>query len=400
MHMSLQLTPFEERWREDDSGAMRAVPLREDSALAAIRHAFARHLFLPDTTVVDVVLATYVANHMPGDPVWLLAVGAPSRGKTEVVQSLADMPDVHMLSTLTAQTFASGVRKDRNASLLYRLEDQAKHVLVLKDLTTVLTMNRDARDSVFAALREIYDGQFTKEFGTGESIEWEGKLGVIAGVTPVIDRHHAAIAQLGDRFVSLRLPEVDREAISRQSFGMMGTEKSVRQELRGVVRTFLETVDTSARPITESLKAGIVPIADLVTHARTGVYRDGYSREIDDIPELEAPPRFGKELLGLHLGLQAIGHDESSAMDVVRRVAGDCIPPGRLAVLKYLVDADGEQPTADVATALGAPTKTTHRILEDLAALRLVVRVSRGPGRADLWLMSDEGASKWISAGP
>jgi hypothetical protein len=160
---------------------------RSGLTLAEVRKAFTDYLYLPDPTVVDVVLAAYIANHMRGDPVWLLVIGAPSRGKTEVVGALGGRPDVHMLSKLTGQTLASGMRKDRAASLLYRLEDQGKRVLVLKDLTSVLTMYREARDQVLGDLREIYDGQFTKEFGTGTSIDWSGKLGLIAGVTPLID---------------------------------------------------------------------------------------------------------------------------------------------------------------------------------------------------------------------
>jgi hypothetical protein len=373
--------------------------LATEPDIVGVRHAFTSYLYLPDPTVVDVVLATYIANRMRGDPVWLDVIGAPSRGKTEIVSSLADMRDVHMLSTLTAQTFASGVKKDRNASLLYRLEDRGKRVVVLKDLTTVLTMHRDARDAVFAALREIYDGRFTKEFGTGESIDWSGKLGLIAGVTPVIDRHHAALSQLGDRFTALRLPEVARGTISRRSMDMMGTEQTERLSLRRVVRGFLESVDTSDRLPSDSVKDEVGPVADLVTHARTGVYRDGYSREIDDVPELESPARLAKQMCCLEVALEVLGHDEESALAIVRRVGADSVPPTRVSVLRHLMAGEARQITADVATALNMPTKTAHRVLEDLAALQLVERHSGGQGRADEWEMSDDAVSKWMEAG-
>jgi hypothetical protein len=303
-----------------------------------------------------------------------------------------------MLSTLTAQTFASGVKKDRSASLLYRLEDAGKRVVVLKDLTTVLTMHRDARDAVFAALREIYDGQFRKEFGNGESIEWSGKLGVIAGVTPVIDRHHAAIAQLGDRFMALRLPEVVRDTVSRRSMDAMGTERAERQALRRVVRAFLESVDISDRLPSESVKDAVGPIADLVTHARTGVYRDGYSREIDEVPELESPARLAKQLCYLEVALEALGHKESSALSIIRRVGADSIPPPRVSMLRLLIAGEAERETAQLATAVDMPTVTARRVLEDLAALRLVRRISGGKGHADRWVMSDDACRKWSEA--
>jgi DNA-binding IclR family transcriptional regulator len=41
--------------------------------------------------------------------------------------------------------------------------------------------------------------------------------------------------------------------------------------------------------------------------------------------------------------------------------------------------------TAKVATALGLPTNTARRILEDLAAYGLAIRQSQGQGKADIW---------------
>src|SRR5207247_10968506 len=103
---------------------------RTIAALAEVHETFRRYLYLPDRAVVEIPLAVYVAHRLPGDPPWGFAVGPPSGGKTEVLQALAVMPDVHRLSGLTAQTFASGM-KDRgkargHASLLKRLDEWGK----------------------------------------------------------------------------------------------------------------------------------------------------------------------------------------------------------------------------------------------------------------------------------
>jgi predicted ArsR family transcriptional regulator len=72
------------------------------------------------------------------------------------------------------------------------------------------------------------------------------------------------------------------------------------------------------------------------------------------------------------------------ALDVVLAVALDSVPPQRRAaydcVCKY-----GDVKTADVAVELGLPTNTARRILEDLAAYRLLERRSLGQGHADEW---------------
>jgi len=57
----------------------------------------------------------------------------------------------------------------------------------------------------------------------------------------------------------------------------------------------------------------------------------------------------------------------------LRRAAYDCV---------YRYD---NVETADVAIALGLPTNTVRRILEDLAAYGLIERKSQGQGKPDLW---------------
>lgn len=160
------------------------VAFIEAPSLVTMHNTFGAHLYLPDPAVLDVAIATLVAHRLGGDPLWTLLVGAPGSGKTEVIQSVGDCPEVHPLSSLTAQTFASGLRGKARASLLHRLDAQGHSFVTLKDLTTVLTMHREARQEILAQLREIYDGAYAKEFGTGEAISWEGRLGFLAGVTP------------------------------------------------------------------------------------------------------------------------------------------------------------------------------------------------------------------------
>ena len=69
-------------------------------------------------------------------------------------------------------------------------------------------MHRDKRQGVLAALREIYDGGWVRCLATdgGLTLSWEGKLGLLGGCTEVIDRHHAVMNTLGERFLLFRMP--------------------------------------------------------------------------------------------------------------------------------------------------------------------------------------------------
>jgi DNA-binding MarR family transcriptional regulator len=373
----------------------------EPDGLAGLVATFRRHLYLPDPYPLEVAVATVVVHRLGGDPVWALLVAPPGSGKTEIIQALGGLPEVHALSSLTAQTFVSGMKGRRDASLLRRLEETGKSFLVLKDFTTVLTMHREARAEILSQLREIYDGSFRKEYGTGETVEWEGRLGFLAGVTPVVDSHHTVTALLGERFVYCRFGGDRREA-SRRALAQRGSEREMRAELREAVGSFVSSLELQAPALDPGTLERILAIADFATRARTGVERDASSGwEIATLPSLEAPTRLAKQLAGLASALVVMGLTEPEALERVVRLGYDCVPPRRLAVLR-LLDGAAAMQTPELSERVGLPTSTCRRVLEDLAVLGLVEREAGpgGRGGADRWALHPEAAALWAEADP
>jgi hypothetical protein len=79
---------------------------------------FRKWLYLPDPAPLLVTLGAVAANVRDGDPVWLLLVGPPGGGKSELLQSLIGLPDIHPTATLTEAALLSGTPKrehDANA---------------------------------------------------------------------------------------------------------------------------------------------------------------------------------------------------------------------------------------------------------------------------------------------
>ena len=178
--------------------------------LKQVLAAFQQWLYLPDLGVVEVALATYAANCIPGDPVWLLLTGPSSSGKTEVLNAVLGLPYIREASTLAEAALLSGTPEQECASdakggLLCSIG--ANGILVIKDFTSVLSMSRNARQSVLAALREVYDGKWTRQVGSngGRELSWKGKLGLIGGVTSQIDSAHSVMSAMGRR-LSRSLP--------------------------------------------------------------------------------------------------------------------------------------------------------------------------------------------------
>lgn len=377
------------------------------TGLADVVATFRRWLHLPDPAPLYAVLGALAANRMPGDPVWLVLVGPPGSGKTEILGSLAGLPRVHFTGTLTEPSLLSGSpkrdrAKDARGGLLREIGDDG--ILVCKDFGSVLSMHREQRGQVLAALREIYDGSWTRHVGSdgGRTLHWSGRVGLVAGCTPAIDRHAAVIAAMGDRFALFRLRDVNGDAQAERALEHAGAEAKMRRELaRAVAGLFsvIELEGLEAEPLTEAERERLIYLASLVARARSAIERDGYSREIELIPDPESPTRLAVVLDRLRRGLRAIGLDAGEAWRIVAKVAADSMPALRRRVLDLLSDGR-RRTTTEVATALDYPTNTAVRALEDLTAHGVCRRYAQGRGKAHEWELTDWALARYAATSP
>jgi hypothetical protein len=362
-------------------------------ALDDVVATFRKWLHLPDPGALYVTLAAVIANRLPGDPVWLLLVAASSSGKTEILFSVGGLPEVHPAATMTEAALLSGTpKKDQDAGatggLLLKIGDYG--ILTCKDFGSVLSMHRDARAAVLGALREIYDGSWDRHVGVdgGRTLHWQGKLGLIAGVTSVVDSHHAVMDSLGSRFAFYRVEIDDRDAQGHRALEHRTGARTMREELRDAVSGFFAGLELpDGDTLTPADKARIVTLADLVTKARSPIERDRVSRDIELIPDPEAPARFALMLAALLDGLRILGIPDDHAWQLITKTAFDSMPAQRRRVLEHLATCETTT-TKETALALGLPTTTTRRTLEDLAAHHVLVRESETGEKADTWRLS------------
>lgn len=371
---------------------------------------FQRWLHLPDPAPLLAVLGAVAANRLEGDPLWLVLVGPPGGGKSELLSSLTGLPDIHPTSTLTEASLLSGTPKnehepDAKGGLLRQISDFG--IVLCKDFGSILSMNRDARAAVLAALREVYDGSWTRHVGTGggRTIGWQGKVGLVAGCTPTIDRHHAVMGSMGERFILFRLPKVERSEQARKALSHSRRESEMRCDLVEAVKGVFTRPLGTPRELSEQEQERLIGLASLVVTCRSAVERDGYSREVELIPESEAPTRLVVVLDMLLAGLDAIGVERSDAWPVVVKAALDSIPAVRRDVMNALQAAKDGLETPQVAAAVGYPTRTAGRALEELQGHGVVLRTIRGEDeqegkRADRWKLAEWARESYESCFP
>lgn len=297
--------PDTTRRNGDDVAPIATVYLTLDDVGAR----FQRWLHLPDVIPLLAMLGAIAANYLDGDPVLLGLVAPPPSAKSEILNAASKLPGLHQAATLTPASLLSGASRRERASgakggLLKVIGDFG--ILMLKDFTSVLSMRPGAKAQIFAALREAYDGAWTRHVGTdgGQSLSWSGKLGLLFGVTPVLDTHHSGIGAMGERFLLCRLPPADREQAEYALRHAGAGNAAMRRDLAGAVESLFTAPRRHPRILTDEECNTLIAMASLAVRVRTTVERDRVSRGIRSIHGAEGPARL---VLSLDLSFRLNG---------------------------------------------------------------------------------------------
>jgi hypothetical protein len=370
-------------------------------SLTDVKRVFHKWLYIEDATSLDVMLGTFVANKLPGDPIWLLFIGPPSNTKTELLRTMDGHPKVYFLSNYTPATMVSGKgtqEKAKKASLIYQLDGKT---LIIKEFSGILAMRSEQRSEILAQLREIYDGKYSKAFGTGIIHNWNGKVGLMAACTPAYDKHYGVIGELGDRFLLYRSDVKDKPKMGRQAISFVGQEAEMREELRNIIHSFMSQFgDMNGIQIQadNDVKDKIIYLGCLCAHLRTYVDRNQYNKNIEYQPLAEGPARLVKQFMQLGMGIALVQGKTAIDEDVYRilkKIAKDLVTVQRLKIIKYLCTQNsdnGWHSTKEIAEAVSMPTTTTREKLEDLMVLNVADRDTREEGETKpyYWKLSDQ----------
>lgn len=350
----------------------------------------------PDLEAARIIFAA-VAAHCLGEypPAWLMAIAAPGSMKTDLLEGLRGLPRVHFVDEVTQSTFISGKidegrkKRTRPASYLHRIGEDG--ILVAADFSTVTSTDPRALGKILSQLRRIYDGNYSREFGTDENLEersWRGRLTLVAGATPVIDSQYEVFHSLGERFVRVRWP---RAGGIEAGIAAMGHTKDLSPRLQQAVQHLLLPILTQPAitppAIADDIVRRIASLTEFIALARTVVPRTRHNHEISGAHFTEGNTRLPQQLAQIARGWALLSGRNSVCEEdfaLVKRAAFDCLPPTRRNVIGQLMI--GESPYAG-----GSAKVLVNRAVQDLEIAGVA-----GKGDGGNYRLTD-GASQLLS---
>jgi len=343
---------------------------------------YQKWLRLDQPDALDVIFGTVFANRMDVDPLWMFFVGPPGCGKSELLMSLSSAPMIHCSTGVTNHSLISGMNFGKqDPSLLPKLMNRT---WIVKDFTTVLSMPQIARDEVFSILRDAYDGKIEKPFGNMVVRKYEGRFGIIAGVTNKIDSATTENVVLGERFIRYRVKQRGKvlhgKDIIMQALNNITGETQMRSDLLAIARNVLnrEIRREHYPEIPKWFKERIIELAQFVAVMRGVIERErwtGSTGVIASKPSSEVATRLAKQFCTLGLGIgvyRGVKELDEDIYRILAQVGCDTCPDRAESIIKELYILGGQATAKSIAEATRFPYDTVRWVLQDLHLLGVV----------------------------
>ena len=289
------------------------------------------------------------------------------------------------IDSITTNTFASGMKRDEETSLLHKANNG---ILVFKDFTTLTSMNEEGLREIMGQLRGIYDGSFNKK---------KGKIGIIAGGTGAAARKMRLYSEQGERFINYILNVADSKEMAIRAMENVVSLREKEEHLREIVASFvnqrLESVNKDELFIPKDIKLRMIDIANFATQARSPVTMDKKDPTVVAfVGDREQPSRMAMMLANIATALMIISDErELGALNaqILYKTALDSIPVERRMVLKVLAEFR-QATTKSIAVKLHYDTTIVRGWCNQLNSLKMIDRIAKGKGNSDTWALKDE----------
>jgi len=352
---------------------------------------------LKDVGIIKLLAGFVLSNrkNIQDPPIWLIVLGGSSSGKTIALQLISKCGNwVVPVDTLSSNTFLSAAKLDKSSSLL---DDAKNGILVFKDFTTITSMQEDGLREIMGQMRAIYDGEFSKRVGNGNSQKWVGKVGILGAGTIDVQRKMRQYSKNGERFLNY-IPDIaDPREIGYRA---MANQKDIRlkeTQLATIFGKFITERLQNEFKIDENFSEGfekeMVDIAEFCTLARSPVEMNFKNPCIVNfVGDREIPGRMAMMLKSLGIGIMMACEERKLTPEIAKilyKVALDSIPVERKIVLLILAKYRCAT-TRNVAIKLNLTTDTVRAWLNQINALKMIDRSSGEGKNRDIWTLKPQ----------
>ena len=208
---------------------------------------FKKYLHIPDTRIIDLILAVALTIKIKGTKIWIIIVGPSGDTKTALVSSLEGIGILRVikLDQLTRNTLASGAIDRKTGKPVEDMGSKINHndvMFLIPDLASLISKRCDEKNEIWGQLRNLYDGFISKDTGTGVSRKYDDcNVTLLACATKKIRGESLIHNQLGTRELLYNTDGIEIEEKIKKALKNENFEIEMKKELRASVREFLSS---------------------------------------------------------------------------------------------------------------------------------------------------------------
>jgi len=349
--------------------------------------------FLPNTRqVLKIMLAIAHSGYRRNKTMlWMLLVGNPSSGKTELVELISKSPHVFSTDSFTMNAFISGERVKGRQKIHDLLSNLDNKCFVIKDWTTLFTLHREATLKAVGDLVGIYDGTFAKFSPARGNIVYKSNFSHLGCITPAtLNKHTQYLNMVGARFVFYMIPELNQEQ-ENKSFETIFSDRKrgrTKNQLTELVTRFLNKLNNSNKRIVEfnqDVQSYLVIASRFIARARgivilqTSSFKNDEGQTVTyyeplDI-QIEQPWRAVQQLMSLLNYLVLVEEKSevgSEELQIIKEVTLSSMPANRSRAIRVFQEVHGEITAKQLADGSDKSLKTARRLLDELTHLGIL----------------------------
>ena len=355
---------------------------------------------LPNSQIgLKIALAVSVSCHFPNPlMLWMLLVGVPSSGKTDLVRLMKDAESTFYLDNLTQNAFISGERATKKEKVYDLLPLIDKKCLIIKDWTSIFSLDEKMTKKLLGELVGIYDKEFTKFSSRRGNITYQSAFSQLGCITPAtLNRHTQYMNMVGPRFLCYGMPTSTGEdiEISYKSIFTNADRSLIEKEARLYVSSYLNQLTQKPfdiKPLSKSAQVYLRTTAELMSNCRgiallqSATFKNEEGEEVKyyevaDV-QIEEPWRAVQQIMLLAKYLAfVVGKDEVTVeeLSIIKEVVISSMPADRSQALRTIKEQGGTITAKQLSDSDDRSIKTSRRLLDELNALKVLEKI-KGSG--------------------